>query len=116
MELANSKPIITRHKLSIYEYAGMLTQLAEYFMNIKDLDRYIETPQVNNIIDPCSLAFKLLIEGKIDIQIERLGYETVLFSQCERDEMIEKEITNYLNSREKDRKETLTDKLFNNTL
>lgn len=113
MELIQSKPIITRKKLSIYEYAGLLTQLSEYFMNIKDLDKYIDEPQINNIIDPCKLAFELLINGKIDVQIERLNYETVLFSQCQRDEMIEKEIINYLNSRDKDRKETLIDKLFN---
>lgn len=116
MELIESKPVITRQKLSIYEYAGMLTQLSEYFMNIKDLDKYIDTPQINNIIDPCELAFKLLLEGKLDIQIERFGYETVLFSQCERDEMIEKEISNYLTARNKDRKETLIDKLFNKSV
>lgn len=113
MNLVQSTPVITRRKLSIYEYAGMLTQLSEYFMNLKDLDKYIDEPQINNIIDPCKLAFELLIQGKIDIQIERLGYETVLFSQCQRDEMIEKEIINYLNSRDKERNETFIDKLFN---
>ena len=105
------KPIITRKKLSIYEYAGIITQLAEYFMNIKDLDKYLEEPQINNIIDPCKLAFELLKAGKIDIQITRLGYEDTLFSQMQRDELIEQEIDNYLNSREKDRKESLIDRL-----
>lgn len=115
MDLKESKPIITRQKLSIYEYAGMITQIAEYLMNTKDLDKYVDEPQINNIIDPCRLAFELLTQGKIDVQIERLNYETVLFSQCQRDEMIENEIINYLDSRDKDRKETLIDKLFNKT-
>lgn len=112
MELGPSAPKITRSKLSIYEYAGLITQVAEYLSSIKDLDKYIEEPQINNIIDPCMLAFELLRNGKIEVQIERCGYETVLFSQCEKDELIEKEIENYLKDHDMDRRKNLIERVF----
>ena len=112
MELGPSKPKITRPKLSRYEYAGIITTVAEYITSLKDLDKFIEEPQVNNIIDPCRLAFELLRNGKIDIQMDRGGYETVLFSQCEKDESIENEIERYLTSLEESRKKNLINRIF----
>lgn len=114
MDFVEAVPKITRPKLSIYEYAGILTQVAEYIMSLKDLDRFIEEPQINNIIDPCVIAFELLKKNKIDVQIDRCGYETVLFSQCEKDEKVEKEIEHYLNERNEDRKIQFVDRIFRN--
>ena len=111
MEIGPSSPKITRPKLSIYEYSGIITQVAEYLMSIKDLDKFLEEPQINNIIDPCQLAFELLKNNKIEVQIDR-GYETVLFSQCKQDEMIINEIENYLKTRNQDRKKYLIDSVF----
>ena len=113
MDYPESIPKITRHKLSIYEYAGIITQVAEYINSIKDLDKYLDEPQINNLIDPCLIAFELLKNNKIDVQIDRCGYESVLYSQCEKDENIEKEIEHYLNERINDRQTTLIDKIFN---
>lgn len=110
-ELGPTKPKITRKKLSIYEYAGILTQLSEYLSSVKDLNDFVDEPQINNIISPCYLAFQLLKKGVVDVQIDR-GYETILFSECEKDENIENEIINYLEQREKDRKEFLVDKTW----
>ena len=111
MEYGPGKPKITRPKISIYEYAGIITQLAEHLFTLRDLDDYLEEPQVTNIIDPCKLAFKLLKEGKVDVQIDR-GYETILFSEAIKDELIENEIEHYLNEREDDRKKYLIDRVF----
>ena len=113
-KLGELKPTITRPKISIYEYAGVCSQLAERFMNIKDLNDFVEEPQINNMIDPCQLGFKLLKNNKIDVQMDRCGYESVLFSQCQPNEHIEEEIENYINSINQSRKINFIDRIFDN--
>lgn len=113
-EYGVSGPRITRKKISIYEYSGLFTQISEYFSEIHDLDKYVDSNQINNIISPGRLAFDTLTKGIIDVQIDR-GYETVLFSKSKRDKLIEKEIDGYLTQREEDRQKELIEKSFANS-
>lgn len=80
-EIETYEPRITRKQLSVYEYCRVITDLANYLYNTDNIDKYIDTIEIHNIVDPCSLAFKLLESGKFDAIIDR-GYERVTYSKC----------------------------------
>ena len=90
-------PKITRETLSIYEYVGVITKLAKYLNNMTDLDKYLTSIEVNQIINPAELAFNLLNDGKFDAIIDR-GYELVTFSTLKVRKQWKDTISNYFKS------------------
>lgn len=78
------KPKLTRNTLSIYEFVRVITAVAKHLSSIRDISAYISDSndiEINSIINPAELAFKLVKEGKINATLERLGYEKVTFSE-----------------------------------
>lgn len=75
------KPKITRPTMSKYEFVRTITAAAKYIYSLTNIDKYIEDIEIKSIINPSELAFKLLLSGKINATIDRLGYEKVTFSE-----------------------------------
>lgn len=75
------KPIITRPTMSKYEFVRICTAAAKYLYALPDLSAYIKTPEVNDLINPAELAFLLILNGKLNATLERLGYEKVTMSE-----------------------------------
>lgn len=73
-------PQITRDTISLFEFVRIVTSVAKYLYSLHDLSNYIED-DLNMIVNPCELALELLLKGKIDATIDRLGYEKVTFSK-----------------------------------
>lgn len=91
----NEKPTITRPYMSIFEYTRVITELAKYIYDLKSLESLIDqSDNVNIIVYPCELAFRLLEAGKFDAKINR-GYETVWFSDLKQNPLWKTMITNY---------------------
>lgn len=62
----------TRPQMSVYELAGIITQLAQNIYDSKSLKSYIsEDSKINGIINPCDLALQLLEHGEYDVLINR---------------------------------------------
>ena len=62
-----------------------------------DLDKYLTSIEVNQIINPAELAFNLLNDGKFDAIIDR-GYELVTFSTLKVRKQWKDTISNYFKS------------------
>ncbi len=98
-EIQTYEPIKTSKYISIYEYAKILTDLALYLHESKSVSKYIDELEVNTIIDPSRLAFKLLNEGVFDAVIDR-GYEKVSFSKLKINPDYVKRVERFLNEQE----------------
>lgn len=75
------KPRITRDTMSKYEFVRVITAVAKYLMDIKDLGKYCDDIEVTSLINPCEIAFRLLMNGRMNATLNRLGYECVTFSE-----------------------------------
>lgn len=102
IELSESKsemevyyPKITRDILSVYEYVGVITKLAKYLTNLPNIEKYVSDVELNQIINPAELAFKLLNEGRYDAILDR-GYEKVTFSKLKIKPQWKDMISNYI--------------------
>ena len=66
---------VGRPIMSVYEYSGTLTLLANEIYNKDNLEYEIsDKEQVNNIIDPSELAFELFEQKKYEAILKRDGY------------------------------------------
>lgn len=92
---------LTRPLLSKFEYASVITTLAKYLFTISDISKYIIDEELNSIISPCELAYRLLNENKFDAildrGIERVHYSTLIKNPLW-DSMIEDYFKNHNNS------------------
>ena len=75
------KPIVTRITMSKYEFVHTLTSVAKFLYSNKTLEKYCDVIEINSIINPAELAFKLLMNRRLNAVIDRLGYEKVTFSE-----------------------------------
>lgn len=75
------KPKITRPTMSKYEFVRVCTAAAKYLYTLPDLSKYIKATEVNDLINPAELAFLLVINGKLNATLDRLGYEKVTLSE-----------------------------------
>ena len=75
------KPILTRPTMSKYEFAHAITEFGKYLETLPDVEKYCGKLEFNMIMSGPELAFELLINKKINILIDRLGYEKVSFSE-----------------------------------
>ncbi len=80
-QIEKFKPIRTRHTMSKFEYCRVITAAAKYLYNLPNLERFCSTIEVNMIINPAELAFKLLQKGRLNATFDRLGYEKVSYSE-----------------------------------
>jgi hypothetical protein len=78
-KMKDYKPILTTSTISIFEYVRVVTCLAEALFEMKSICKYVEDLEINYVINPCELAFKLLEENKFDAVIDR-KCEKVLYS------------------------------------
>ena len=106
------KPKLTRNICSVFEYTRIITELANYLSNVPDLSNYIEDIDVDNIIEPYEVAYVLLRKGKFNAIIDR-GVEKVSLSELYVDSFIYDLIEEYITQQEKERKESLLNKIFN---
>jgi hypothetical protein len=74
---------LTRSLMSKFEFVSTITTLAKYLFTIHDIHKYIADEEVNSILNPCELAYRLLNEGKFDAILDR-GVERVHFSTLSR--------------------------------
>lgn len=87
-------PKMTRNTLSVFEYAGVITKLAKYLAGLPSLEKFTDEVEMNQLINPAEMAFKLLDEGKVDAILNR-GYELVTFSTLKVKKQWKNMIINY---------------------
>jgi hypothetical protein len=76
------KPKITRKIMSIYEFVGVITKLADYLYHLDDLSGIIEDQDSYTYINHVELAWKLLRDKKYDAILNRY-IEQVNFSELD---------------------------------
>jgi hypothetical protein len=76
---------ISSIKMSKYEFCSAITTCANYINTLDSLSDYIseelEEAYGYDFINPCEIAYILLMTGKLDIILNRQGYDYVLFSK-----------------------------------
>ena len=55
------KPKLTRDICSVFEFVRVITDLANHLYTLPSIEKYIDDIEIKNIIEPCDLAYKLLI-------------------------------------------------------
>lgn len=93
------KPRITRPTMSKFEFVRICTAVAKLLYSLPDLSKYINTTEVNNLINPSEVAFLLVINGKINAIFDRLGYEKVTMSELRINPIWIETCKNYFNHR-----------------
>lgn len=63
--------MITRRKLSSFEFCRCISELTHYLENKKDLSEFIGDRPVDAIIDPSQLAFELVSTKSVNMLILR---------------------------------------------
>jgi hypothetical protein len=76
------KPKITRDLMSIYEFVGTITKLADYLYHLDDLSGIIDKQEVCSYINPLELSWNLLKHRKFNAVLNR-GVEDVSFSELQ---------------------------------
>lgn len=109
-EIAEFEPIKTRKYISLYEFTRVITDLALHLYELPDIERFVDDIEIANIIDPCTLAFKLLMSGKFNAIIDR-GYEKVTFSRLKKNKNTIKLVENYLKQQENNRRADILEQL-----
>ena len=89
------KPVKTRKNMSKFEFAGVITKLANYLSTLDSLDKYVEEVSIPEFINNSELAYKLLLNGTFNAVIDRLGYEQVTFSELKINPLWIKTLDNY---------------------
>lgn len=95
------KPKITRPTMSKFEFVRTITAAAKYIYSLTSIDKYVDDIEIKSIINPSELAFKLLMSGKINATIDRLGYEKVTFSELKINQIWIRTIETYFTNRAK---------------
>lgn len=93
------KPQITRPTMSKFEFVRVCTAAAKYLYSIPDLSKYVSATEINDIINPAELAFILIINGKLNATLDRLGYEKVTMSELKINPIWIDILKNYFNHR-----------------
>lgn len=106
------KPIITRETMSKYEFVRVITSVGKYLNSLPDLSKYCKDIEVNTIINPVELAFNLIMEGKMNATLDRLGYEKVTFSELKINPLWISMVRNYFNQRHETEKKELLEPLM----
>lgn len=110
-EVETYEPVITRKNISIYELAALVTKLSLHIYNMKDLDKYIDELEINNIIDPVEVAWNLLKNGKINAVFERESTEKVTFSNLDINEDYIDMIEDYIKQQKAIKQDTFVKRL-----
>lgn len=67
--------------MSVYELSSAITRLAKTIFDDKDLQKYIDSnAQINDLVNPASIATELLLSGKYEAVFNRYA-ENVEFSK-----------------------------------
>lgn len=93
------KPMITRPTMSKFEFVRVCTAAAKFLYSIPDLSEYVKPTEINDIINPAELAFLLIINGKLNATLDRLGYEKVTMSELKINPIWIDIVKNYFNKR-----------------
>ena len=94
------KPIYTRPIISKYEYVGAITTLAEYLESLDTVEKYTDAIEVDTLINPSELAFRLIKCGKMDCNIIRNGgMEKVTLSELARNPLWDDVIEEYFQTK-----------------
>lgn len=93
------KPKITRPTMSKFEFVRVCTAAAKYLYSLHDLSQYIKPTEVNDLINPAELAFLLIVNGKLNATLDRLGYEKVTLSELKINPIWVNIVRNYFNRR-----------------
>lgn len=100
-EIIDYEPVITRKNISIFELVRVITDLANYLYELKDINKYIDDLELDEIVDPVNLAFLLLQSGKFDAIINR-GCEYVTYSKLKKNKTTLMLIEDYLNNQQEE--------------
>ena len=102
-------PVYTRPILSRFEYEGAITELANY-LNSKD--SVGQDCEINTLINPAELAFRLIQQKKFDVTIVRnKGAEKVTFSVLKRNPLWDQRVEEYFKIKNASLKEELYDSI-----
>lgn len=93
------KPQLTRETMSKFEFVRTITAVAKYLYTLPDLSKYCKDVEINSLINPAELAFELIMNGKINATLNRLGYEKVTFSELKVNPIWVNMIRNYYKRR-----------------
>ena len=104
------KPKLTRNICSIYEFSRIVTDLANYLFTLPSIEKYIDGIEIQNIVEPCDLAYKLLRNGRFNAIMDR-GTEKVTFSELKVDPCIYELVESYLSQQESVRHDSFLKKL-----
>lgn len=91
------KPVKTRRNMSKFEFAGVITKLAFYLSTLDSLDMYVDDIVIPEFVNNAELAYHLLMNGKFNAIINRLGYEQVSFSELRINPIWKITLENYFN-------------------
>lgn len=106
------KPAITRETMSKYEFVRVITAVAKYLNSLPDLSKYCKDLEVNSIINPAELAFNLVMDGKMNATLDRLGYEKVTFSELKINPLWVSMVKNYFEQRHESEKKEILEPLM----
>lgn len=88
-------PKVSLPKLSKYEFAGIITSIANYLTTRSTLYPLVsEDCVVKGLINPSAVAYEAIKKGRIDVIIDR-GYERVLLSKMKINPIWEKDLENF---------------------
>lgn len=106
------KPVITRETMSKYEFVRVITAVGKYLNSLPDISKYCKELEVNSLINPLELAFTLVMEGKMNATLDRLGYEKVTFSELKINPLWVDILKNYFKQRREAEKKELLEPLL----
>ena len=106
------KPVITRETMSKYEFVRVITAVGKYLNSLPDISKYYKEVEVNSLINPLELAFNLVMEGKMNATLDRLGYEKVTFSELKINPLWIEIVKNYFEQRKKAEQKELIEPLM----
>lgn len=106
------KPVITRETMSKYEFVRVITAVGKYLNSLPDISKYYKEIEVNSLINPLELAFNLVMEGKMNATLDRLGYEKVTFSELKINPLWIEIVKNYFEQRKKAEQKELIEPLM----
>lgn len=101
------KPVITRETMSKFEFVRVITAVGKYLYSRPDISKYCDEIEVNTLINPLELAFDLIMEGKMNATLDRLGYEKVTFSELKINPLWVDMAKNYFKQRKEAEKDEL---------
>lgn len=110
-------PKYTRQIMSDKEFEGAITSLAMYYENLPSIGNYIDDSiDVNVLLNPSEIAYKLVKAGKLDcIIVRNHGAEPVSFSVLKQNPVWSRQADEYFNGKFESMKKELYDPIIQST-